>query len=212
MKPEQRLFCRIAVLCLSLALPGVAAADRAPFELTPFAAYRLGGEFRPGPDTAASDVRDGNGFGLGAGWYRDSESFYELLYSRRTAGLDNAEPALSGVDVSIEYLHFGGTLLFPQPQGGAGWVSATVGLTRLDASPGNYSSERKFSGSIGGGYRIRLADNVDAVLGLRAYLTLVDSDSELVCASIDGVGQCLIRVSSNSFWELEGLAGLSFRF
>jgi hypothetical protein len=212
MRPEHHPFVHVLALLLGFALSGDALADRAPFELSPFAAYRMGGEFQAGPDTAASDVRDGNGLGLGAGWYRDAESYYELLYSRRSAGLDDADPALGDVDVRIEYLHFGGTLLFPQPRGGSGWVSATVGLTRLDASSGNYSSERKFSGSIGGGYRIPLGANLDAVLGLRAYLTLVDSDSQLVCASIDGAGRCLIQVSSSSFWELEGLAGLSFRF
>jgi hypothetical protein len=212
MRLEHRPFVLLVAWFVGLTLSGDAVADRAPFELTPFAAYRMGGEFQSGSDTAASDVRDGNGFGLGAGWYRDQESYYELLYSRRTAGLDDADPALGGVDVNIEYLHFGGTLLFPQSRGGSSWVSATVGLTRLGASSGNYSSERKFSGSIGGGYRIPLGTNLDVVLGLRAYLTLVDSDSQFVCTSIDGVGRCLIRVSSSSFWELEGLAGLSFRF
>lgn len=206
----------VAILCgLSTAAAGVRAAEpRAEF--TPFAAYRMGGEFRSGardgPTAGGVDTSDGGGWGADVGLYRDAESYYELLYSRRDAGLRGADPELAGVDVRIEYLHFGGTLLFPQPRGYSGVLSLTLGMTRFGASSGGYDSDHKLSGSIGGGVRFPLAGNLQATFGMRVYATLVESDNELVCVSAGGEAKCLLRSSGKTFLEAEAHAGLTFRF
>lgn len=184
-------------------------------EITPFAGYRISGDLDvdSGAETGTSgETEDGGSFGVSAGLYRDPEGFYELLYSRRNAGLETTDPDLQGAEVRIEYLHFGGTLLFPQPAGYDGFISATIGLTRLDARSGNFSSEQDFSASFGGGFRIPLTGNLVATLGLRGYMTLVDSDTGLVCVSSGGEGSCLLKSSGSTFWEAEATAGLTFRF
>src|SRR5690606_4282765 len=165
---------RISWTCALLLIPGLATADtlvawpRA--EVTPFAAWRAGGEFRSGAQDGATgagvDTRDGSGWGLDVGWYRDAGSFYELLYSRRDAGLRSADESLAGVDLTIEYLQFGGTLLLPQPRGFSGYVSLTVGVARFGASSGAYDSDSKPSGSIGGGFRWPVTANLHAGLGV----------------------------------------------
>lgn len=201
-----------AVLVTLLASASAPAAE--PFaELTPFAGYRAGGDLRSaGEDgTATIHPRDGHGWGLDFGLYRDAESFYELLYSRREAGLGIAAGAGS-VDLKIEYLHFGGTLLFPQPRGYAGYLSLTLGMTRFGASAGGYDSDNKLSGSLGGGVRFFMGERLAATLGVRGYLTMVDSDTELVCISAGGAAECLVRSSGRSFFEAEAQAGLTFRF
>lgn len=206
----------VAVLCaLSAAATGVPAAEpRAEF--TPFAAYRVGGEFRSGaqdgPTASGVDTRDGGGWGIGVGLYRDAGSYYELLYSRRDAGLGATDPEFAGVDLRIEYLQFGGTLLFPQPRGYSGYLSLTLGVTRFGATSGGYDSDHKLSGGIGGGVRFPLAGNLAATLGLRGYVTLVESDNELVCVSAGGEATCLLRSSGRTFLEAEAHAGLTFRF
>lgn len=203
-----------------LFIPGMVTAA-APMaepraEVTPFAAYRAGGEFRSGAGdgetSAGVDTRDGSGWGLGVGWYRDADSFYELLYSRRDAGLRSADENLAGIDLTIEYLQFGGTLLLPQPRGFAGFISLTVGMARFGASSGAYDSDSKLSGSIGGGFRWPVTNNLHAGLGIRGYLTLVESDSELVCVSSGGAAECLLRTSASTFFEAEVHAGLTLRF
>jgi hypothetical protein len=106
----------------------------------------------------------------------------------------------------------GGTLLFPQPRGYSGYLSLTLGMTRFGASSGGYDTDHKLSGSIGGGVRFPLAGNLHATLGMRGYVTLVESDNELVCVSTGGEAKCLLRSSGKTFLEAEAHAGLTFRF
>jgi hypothetical protein len=201
-----------AVLALA-GVPGIAHAFGVTSEITPFAGYRIGGDFRTTEEGGATwaDVDDGASWGVDLGLYRDPDSYYQLLYSRRTANLRGAEPALQGTDLRIEYLHLGGTLLFPQPRGHTSYFSFTLGVTRLEADAGGYGSEHKFSASLGGGLRFPITGNLQATLGLRGYMTMVDRDSDLVCIS-DGGASCLIRTSGRSVWEAEGIAGLTFLF
>jgi hypothetical protein len=208
----QTLPLALAALAALAASGSTAAA--APFaELTPFAGYRVGNDLQTtGQDgTTSADPRDGNGWGLDFGLYRDAESFYELLYSRRDAGLDSAT-GTGSVDLRIEYLHFGGTLLFPQPRGYAGYLSMTLGMTRFGASAGGYGSDSKLSGSLGGGVRFFMGERLAATVGVRGYLTMVDSDTELVCISAGGAAECLVKSSGRSFFEAEAQAGVTFRF
>lgn len=204
-----------AVLAVLMLAAGSAHAESVRMEITPFAGYRIAGDLDT--STAAGDgksgnTEDGGSWGLGVGLYRDPDGFYELLYSRRDAGLDVPDAAIPGTDVRIEYLHLGGTLLLPQPAGYTGYISVTIGLTRLDADSGGFDSENKFSASFGGGFRFPLTDTLHATLGARGYMTLVDSDTGLVCVSDGGEAGCLLRASGSTFWEAEFTAGLAFRF
>ncbi len=69
-----------------------------------------------------------------------------------------------------------------------------------------------FSGSLGGGFRIPFNDNVALNLGVRGYLTLVDSDTDLFCVSNSQEAGCLVRSSGSTFFQAEGQLGLSVRF
>ncbi len=194
--------------------PAVAAEPR--LEVTPFAAYRLGGQFKtdePANGGAGrTDVKNGAAWGVDFGLYRDAESYYQFLYSRRDAGLDTDDAGLRGIDVRIEYFQVGGTLLLPQPAGHAGYISLTIGLTRLAALSGPYGDEHEFSASLGGGFRYPFTDRLHANVGVRGYATFVDRNTDLVCISDGGQAGCLLRSSGRTLWEVEGHAGLTFRF
>ena len=215
--------CRVRgfVVCLGLVLSYVPApkalADSPRFEVTPFVGYRAGGEFEvedPADDGSdeSVDLDDAGSWGLDIGLYRDDSSFYELLYSRQSAGLDKRESGLAGVDVVTEYLHFGGTLLFADESFYATYLSLTVGATRLSADKGGYDDETKFSASIGGGFRFPFTENLAATLGVRAYLTLIDSDTDLFCLSTGENASCLLRSSGGTYWQGEAQLGLTARF
>lgn len=194
------------------------AADQPRFELMPFAGARAGGGFDVrdlgGTSTTEQsvDLGSGAGFGLDLGLYRDQQSFYELLYSTQSAAVDSANPAVDGVDLRIDYLQFGGTLLFPEQNAVfVPYLSLTLGATFLQPD-GDFDSETKFSGSIGGGFRFPFSDNVAAVLGVRGYLTLLQSDTDLFCVSDSTQAGCLVRSSGSTFLQAEGQLGLSVRF
>jgi hypothetical protein len=197
-------------------LAGPMTVQAAPrFEVTPFVGYRFGGEFDvQGADGEAErsiDLDDDTSFGLDIGLYRDNNSFYELLYSRQESGVDSSDAALRGLDVTTEYLHFGGTLLFDQDTWYRPYLSMTIGATRLDPS-GGYDDETKFSASLGGGFRFPINERIAATLGARAYVTFVGSDTELFCVSIDGASSCLFKSSGSTYFQAEAQLGLAVRF
>jgi hypothetical protein len=203
----------ILLTAAALAAPVTAQAQEPTIEITPLAGYRVGGEFRAEGGAAGTvDLEDGGSWGLDIGLYRDAQSFYEVLYSRRDAGLRTADETLRELDVRVEYFHFGGTLLFPHARGYTGYFSLTAGLTRMDARMGDYDAERKLSASMGGGVRFPLTDALGATFGVRGYITFVDSDRDLICISADGQAECLLRASGRTHWEVEAQAGLTFRF
>jgi hypothetical protein len=139
----------IAVVALpaGLLVPEARAEDHPRVELTPYIGYRMGGQFDvDNPEPAADesvDLQDDGDWGVDLGIYRDRSSFYEILYSYGSPGLDSSDPSLKGVDVTIEYLQFGGTLLFQDHEHYVPWLSLTIGATKFDAG-GAYGSETKF--------------------------------------------------------------------
>lgn len=216
MRTAPGLLAAIAAVALGIPAPSAWADDGPTFEATPFIGYRVGGQFEAESPVDSSefevDVEDGGSFGLDLGLYRDESSFYELLYSRQEAGLDSREAALAGVDVRTEYLHFGGTLLFPHDRGYTPYLSVTVGATRLSAQGGDYDSETNLSASVGGGFRFPLGKNLAATLGVRAYATLVDSDTDIFCISTGESAGCLLKSSGSTYWQGEAQLGLTARF
>ena len=198
----------LATLCAGGA---PAQADTPRYEVSAFGGYRIGGEFDT-DDAAAgrAELEEGGAWGVGFAIYRDPESFYEFLYSTQTTGLERSDPLLGAVDVTTEYYQLGGTLLFDQHPSLRSYLSLTVGLTRFKAD--GFSAENEFSGSLGGGLRIPVGDRLDVTLGLRAYWTLVDSDTRFFCSSIDGEGSCLVRGTGTTVFQGEATVGVNLRF
>jgi opacity protein-like surface antigen len=206
----------LAALLGAAALFAPAPARAEPkFEITPFVGGRVGGNFDVTETASATersvDLDDGASFGVDLGLYAHNLGFYELLYASQRTSFDSGEPALAGADVRIDYLHVGGTALFPDDRFYVPYVSFTLGATLLEPE-GPYDSETKFSMSLGGGFRFPLSEHMTIVLGLRGYLTLIDSDTDLFCASGPEGGACLVKSSGSTFFQAEGQLGFSFVF
>jgi hypothetical protein len=199
-----------------LAAPAFALADSPRIDVTPFAGARFGGGFDVELDDGSeisADIDSGASFGIDLGLYRDDLSFYELLYSSQSTSLDSRDPVLDGVDLRIDYLHVGGTAFFPQDSDFfMPYLSLTIGATLMSPDTGGYDSETKFSGSIGGGFRIPFSDHAAVNLGVRGYLTFIDSNTNLFCVSDSDGASCLVKSSGSTFFQGEGFLGLSFRF
>jgi hypothetical protein len=206
----------LAAFTLVLLLPTVPSA-RADVraEITPFVGYRMSGSFdverSDGTGTQSVDVEDSSAWGIDVGIYATPDAFYEFLYSTQTTNLDSRDPAIAGVDVTTEYYQFGGTAFFPADQWPVPYLSLTIGATRYSADQG-YGSDTKFSGSLGGGLRLPFNENVAATLGVRGYLTLIESDTSIFCKSDSEGGGCLVRSSGSTFFQAEALLGLTVRF
>lgn len=216
MKNKQRPLLWLLAASTLLAAAPPAWADAPRFELTPFVGGRVGGGFDVvSPDETESSVDLGSGasFGVDLGLYRDRQSYYQLSYSTQEAGIDSSDPLLDGIDVRIDYLQFGGTAFFPQDSDlYVPYLSLTIGATFMQPDDDEYDSETKFSGSIGGGFRFPLNENVGLNLGVRGYVTLLDSDTRLFCSSDAEGAACLFQSSGSTFFQAEAQLGLSVRF
>ncbi|MCE3284932.1 MAG: uncharacterized protein K0R70_1188 [Steroidobacteraceae bacterium] len=215
MKPSSATSARALGLVFTL-LAAAAQAEPPRFEVTPFVGGRLGGGFdvvdEETGDEDSVDLDNGASFGLDDGLYAHENGFYELLYSTQETSFDSDDPAVDGVDVRIDYLQLGGTAFFPQDKFYVPYLSFTLGATFLEPTRGNYDSETKFSGSLGGGFRFPVSERFSVVLGLRGYLTLVDSDTDLFCLSNAEQASCLVRSSGSTFFQTEGQLGFSLTF
>ena len=205
-----------AVLLFLLAVAAPLAQSAPRFEITPFAGGRVGGGFDVENETTgeedSADLDSGASYGLGLGLYANETGFYELLYSRQSSSLDSRDLAINDLDVDVNYLHVGGTAMFPDERFYIPYVSFTLGATFFEPSPGRYDSETRFSASLGGGFRFPVNDNVAFLLGLRGYRTLIDSNTDLFCVSDSGEGGCLVKSSGSTFFQTEAQLGVTFTF
>jgi len=191
------------------------AAPRTRFEITPFAGYRLGGDF----DLASVDQRsrqhaeldDHGSYSLALAVRRDESSQYELLYTREETTFERSS-ALGALDVNVEYLHVGGTLEadvesdFPlQP-----YIVGGLGVTRFDVQ--SAGDDTQFSLSLGGGFRVPVSAHFSFRFEARGYLTFIDTKSSIFCASGSFGGVCAIRAKGSTFTQFDLLAGAAFAF
>jgi len=213
MRALTRLIPAVA-FALAILVPVQTWAAGGRFEATAFGGYRIGGDFEvedeQGVELRSADLEDDLSWGIDLAYYRDANAFYELLFSRQTTQFDDNDPALGGVDLTTDYFHFGGTLLFDSEPWLRPYLSVTIGLTRFDAD--GFGSEYKFSGSLGTGIRLPVGDRLSFMVGVRGYGTLIDSDTELFCVSGDGQGTCLVRTSGDVFFQGEATVGVALRF
>jgi hypothetical protein len=202
------------IFAVAVLVPVQAWADNRRFEVALFGGYRIGGDFdvedEQGVELRSADLEEDVNWGVDLAYYRDRNAYYELLFSRQTTQFDDNDPALGGVDLTTDYYHFGGTLLFDSEPWIRPYLSLTIGLTRFDAD--GFGSEYKFSGSLGAGLRLPASERLSFVFGLRGYGTLIDSDTELFCVSGGGQGSCLVRTSGDIFFQGEATVGVALRF
>ena len=183
------------------------------FEITPFGAYRYGGEFKETDRNFSIDLDDGESFGLILNARHSHNTQWEILYSRQetsanTTGLGLSDPRL---DVTIEYLQAGGTYLWDgdtvRP-----FLAATLGVSQVDITTPGYDSDSFFSFSLGLGFQVAPTNRLGLRLEARGYGTLLDSSSDLFCQFGPSNNVCVVRIDGTIMWQVEALAGIVFRF
>lgn len=209
-----RLALALAVIG-SLGTTAVQAADNdRTFELTPFGAYRFGGTFDVVDTDTSYKLDDSPSYGVIFNIRQQQNTQWEILYSSQQtdAVFDGATVNSAVVDVDMQTLQGGGTYQ------GSGervipYVAVTIGGTQIKTSANGASRDDTFwSGSIGLGLQIRPADRIGLRLEVRAYGTLMDSDSDIFCQTGPNQNVCAVRVDGTLLSQVETLAGIVFRF
>jgi opacity protein-like surface antigen len=180
-------------------------------EITPFAGYRMGGDFDVGDMDLDADLDDHGSFGLALDLARDGYSQYELYYGRQESQLAQDSP-IGPFGVTVEYLQLGGTLVVSDQPAFTPYIVAGLGVTRFSPDGPGVDDSTHFSFSLGGGLRFPVSQRFSLRLEARGHLTFVDTDTSLFCASGDFGGVCAIRGEGSTFIQYELLAGAGFAF
>jgi len=202
---------RRALFVLAFLLPAAAFAQPGRIELTPFAGYRLEGDF----NARSSDAFDPN-----LNVKVDSSAVYgvlldipltpdwqiELLANWQRSrfvvdrGLLTPSTVLGDVDLTMLQAGF----LFQWGPGQVNpFITAAAGVTRIEPKFNELASDDRFSASLGGGVKIFFGENVGLRLEARGYWTDLGSDFH---------GRYDRYDSRNGLTQYEGSAGLIIAF
>lgn len=181
------------------------------FELTPYAAWRFGGELdeRGGARNFALDDRAASGliFNFPAA---APNGQWEALYAHQATKVETAA-AGTPLELDVDYLHFGGTYLFEgtwlRP-----FIAATAGAAHFSPRLPGFPSETYFSGSLGGGAHLRADKRIGVRLEARVFGTLLDEDGEIFCATGGATNACAFAVDGSWLIQWEARAGVVLRF
>lgn len=174
---------RRALFVLTFLLPAAAFAQPGRFELTPFAGYRLAGDFDANSNRAFDsrlnvEVEESAVYGLTLDIPLSPNWQIEVMANRQqsTFRVDQGflEPSAELGDVDLTTVH-GGILL----QWGDGQVNpyivASAGITRIEPKSPGLDSDDRFSSSVGGGAKIFFSENVGLRLEARGFWTDLDT-------------------------------------
>ena len=204
-----------APLIAGLALLDPVAAQDAPprFELTPFAGYRIGGEFEEQDSDREFEIDESDAQGIVFNIRAAANTQWEILYARQrteleTQGLFAGDPLL---DLDVDYFHFGGTYLFDGVSTRP-FVAFTLGVSRFEPRPQDLDAENYISASFGTGVQLRATERVGVRIEGRVFTTLVESDEEIFCRTGGQTNFCAIRVDGTALTQWEIRTGVVFRF
>jgi len=223
--PRMRALILAIPIALCAALPtqvALAADTEIPpsrVEITLFGGYRFGGsgaveESIPvtvGGETTNSlfevDLEKAASYGIALNWEAETDSFYELAYSRQSSTLDASIP----LDVTVEYLQIGGYYMVGVPTAKVvPYFLLTVGGGRLTPDDADLRDTTKFAMAIGGGVKVTFTEHIGMRIDGRLYGLFLDADN-LFCASDDGVG-CKIHLEGDMLVQPEVSLGLIIGF
>jgi hypothetical protein len=200
-----------AALLLCLASPARAQEARKynDFEFTPFVGYMAGDEFEDPTDSSDRDLDAGTDFGLIVNAATDWWRHYEMLYARQSTEVDGFEP----FDMDVEYLQFGGSVSYPDTEAKyvIPYFGMTIGAARFSPDQAALDDETKFALTMSTGLRIPITEHFGLRLDLRAFGTVLDSDSDIFCVSSAGL-TCRIKAKGDFFLQYSANLGVTLGF
>jgi opacity protein-like surface antigen len=199
--------------------PAFAAHQEEPlFEIAGFGSLAVGGQFRlqggGAGNTGTGDrvsLADHGAFALAADLRVDEGTQYELFYSREATDLNGSNLSVPHSNVTVEYLHVGGTVLLNDEVNIKPYMVGGLGVTRL--TPGEAGrSDTRFSASLGLGLRWPVTQHFSVRLEGRAFVTLMNDNTAVFCKSDQSGLLCQIHGNGQTFVQGEFLAGAAFAF
>ena len=190
------------------------------FEVAGFGALAVGGRFRLADAAAATGTGTGSSvsfadhgaFALTADLRIDEGSQYELFYSREATDL-RGNASVPRTNVTVEYLHLGGTLLLDEEPAIKPYAVGGLGMTRFTpGQQGQGSTDTRFSASLGLGLRWPVTRQFSVRFEARGFVTLVYPNAAVFCRSDQNGLLCRIRGRGQTFLQGDFLVGAAWEF
>ncbi len=201
-----------SILLLLTLLPFILFASPAAaegYQITPFLGYRIGGDFEDANGSSVYELTEESSYGIIVDKTLKSGQQIEFFYSKQPSTLVTGDTFVTNVvfDVDVEYFHVGSRTFLNKENGT--YLVGALGATRFNPDAPGVGSETNFSLSLGGGIETGGDKGFGFRLESRFFGTFLDSSGAIFCGSAGG---CTI-ISSNTFlWQLELIAGLSYKF
>lgn len=164
-------------------------------------------DLEEGEDAVEIDFLNDSSVGLILGWNFDYNRTGELMFSHSNTKFDG-DINVDDMDVSISYLHIGGTVTFTEDKVPV-FLSGGLGIAHIEPEDKTLDSETRPSVNIGIGVKFLFSDKFSMRLDARGYGTFFNSDGYLFCNGSNG---CIIKTSSNLWLQGEFTAGFTYRF
>ena len=176
------------------------------YEITPFVGWRTSSSLEEVDTGATIDLKETDSFGFILSMKKSLDTNYDFLFSRQNTELQSSTTPGDTESLRIDYYQLGGTIFYDHDQLHP-FVSGGLGATHISPANDDFSSETKFSLSIGGGLKFPLSQNIGLRLEARGYGTVVSSGGAILCS-----GGCVAKFTGSLFMQFEASAGLSIAF
>jgi opacity protein-like surface antigen len=195
--------------------PPWAGSGASMFEVSALGALAVGGRFRVNDSGTAGaghvSLPDHGAFALTADLDAgDGGSQYELFYSREGTGL-RGDFGTPRTDLTLEYLHLGGTVLLYDELPVKPYLAGGLGISRFSPD-GGFDTDTRFSVSLGMGLKWHVTPHFSLRVEGRGFVTLMDADAAVFCRSDESGSLCRIHGNGQTFVQGEFLAGASLAF
>jgi len=190
----------LAIAILATQLTPAYAQD---YEITPLIGWRTSSSLEDVNTGTTIDLDETRSYGVILSMKKSSDTNYDFLFSRQNTKLQSTSITES---LRIDYYQLGGTVFYDYDKLHP-FVTGGLGATHISPANDDFSSETKFSLSVGGGFKVPLTQNMGLRLEARGYGTVVSSGGTILCS-----GGCVAKFTGSLFMQFEASAGLSIAF
>jgi len=194
------------LLAVAILVTQLTPAYAQDYEITPFIGWRTSSSLEEVDTGATIDLKETDSFGIILSMKKDPDTNYDFLFSRQSTELQSSTTPGTTESLRIDYYQLGGTIFYDYDKLHP-FVSGGLGATHISPANNDFSSETKFSLSIGGGLKFPLTQNMGLRLEARGYGTVVGSGGTILCS-----GGCYAKFTGSLFMQFEASAGLSIAF
>lgn len=182
------------------------AVNAQDVEITPFVGWRASDSVEEVNTGTTIKLDETRSYGLLLSLKQDPDVSYDFLFSRQNTQLQPDSPTGSTESLRLDYYQVGGTVFYDYDKLHP-FVTGGLGATHISPANDAFSSQTKFSLSLGGGLKIPVTQRLGLRFEARGYGTVVGSSGAILCS-----GGCVVQFNGSLFMQFEASAGLTVAF